>query len=284
MKTIFKLAMVIPSLMTVISLKAQIKNAETVTVKIDGSCGMCKETIEAAATQKKNVKAEWNVDTKSAVITFDKTKTNTDEILKRVAYAGYDNEKFLAPDDIYAKLPGCCQYERHRKKTPVVTAENVTANTKIVATPAEQTTSVNQLKNIFNSYFELKNSLVKSDGSTATVKAAGLLDLLSKIDMTKLETDQHNVWMKLSKEIIDQTSAIVKTKDIAVQRKHFSKLSDKMYEFAKVSKLETVVYYQHCPMYNDNEGANWLSTESAIKNPYYGSQMLSCGKTVETIN
>jgi hypothetical protein len=36
-------------------------------------------------------------------------------------------------------------------------------------------------------------------------------------------------------------------------------------------------------MYNDGKGANWLSKESAIKNPYYGSQMLSCGKTVETI-
>jgi hypothetical protein len=36
-------------------------------------------------------------------------------------------------------------------------------------------------------------------------------------------------------------------------------------------------------MYNDGKGANWLSKESTIKNPYYGSQMLTCGKTVETI-
>jgi len=30
--------------------------------------------------------------------------------------------------------------------------------------------------------------------------------------------------------------------------------------------------------------AVWLSNEKAIKNPYYGSQMLTCGKVVETIN
>jgi hypothetical protein len=36
-------------------------------------------------------------------------------------------------------------------------------------------------------------------------------------------------------------------------------------------------------MYNNGKGANWLSKEILIKNPYYGSQMLSCGKTVETI-
>ena len=56
-----------------------------------------------------------------------------------------------------------------------------------------------------------------------------------------------------------------------------------MYELIKVSRPAETVYYQHCPMADDGKGANWLSKESAIKNPYYGSQMLSCGKTVETI-
>jgi hypothetical protein len=56
-----------------------------------------------------------------------------------------------------------------------------------------------------------------------------------------------------------------------------------MYELLKVSKLETPVYYQFCPMAKGGKGANWLSKESAIKNPYYGAQMLTCGKVVETI-
>lgn len=47
----------------------------------------------------------------------------------------------------------------------------------------------------------------------------------------------------------------------------------------KVSKGETPTYYQYCPM----QDAYWLSKENAVKNPYYGSMMLSCGKTVETI-
>ena len=60
-------------------------------------------------------------------------------------------------------------------------------------------------------------------------------------------------------------------------------LSKNIYELIKVSKSAGTVYYQFCPMANDGKGANWLSKESAIKNPYYGSQMLTCGKTVETI-
>jgi len=56
-----------------------------------------------------------------------------------------------------------------------------------------------------------------------------------------------------------------------------------VYQLLKVSSYEQPVYYQHCPMANGGKGANWLSKENAVKNPYYGSQMLSCGKTVETI-
>ena len=44
------------------------------------------------------------------------------KFLKRIALAGYDSDIFLAPDDIYAKLPGCCQYDRVRKTANI--AEN----------------------------------------------------------------------------------------------------------------------------------------------------------------
>lgn len=56
-----------------------------------------------------------------------------------------------------------------------------------------------------------------------------------------------------------------------------------MFDLLKVSKQETTIYYQFCPMANDGKGANWLSKENVIKNPYYGSEMLHCGKTVEII-
>jgi hypothetical protein len=36
-------------------------------------------------------------------------------------------------------------------------------------------------------------------------------------------------------------------------------------------------------MANKGKGANWLSLDINIKNPYYGNQMLTCGKVVDTI-
>ena len=43
------------------------------------------------------------------------------------------------------------------------------------------------------------------------------------------------------------------------------------------------VYYQFCPMMNDNKGAYWLSETNDIRNPYYGEAMPTCGETRETL-
>ena len=56
-----------------------------------------------------------------------------------------------------------------------------------------------------------------------------------------------------------------------------------MHDLLLVAKFDTPVYYQFCPMANGGKGANWLSKENAVKNPYYGAQMMTCGKVVETI-
>lgn len=99
---------------------AQIKNVKTETVKISGNCGMCKKTIEKAGNLKNIAKVTWNIDTKMAIITYDTKKTNQDEILKRIALSGYDSDKFIATDDAYNNLHGCCQYDRVAKSKETI--------------------------------------------------------------------------------------------------------------------------------------------------------------------
>ena len=89
--------------------------------------------------------------------------------------------------------------------------------------------------------------------------------------------------MNVEKKLKFDAQHIKENRDPEHQRGHFMSLSKNMYELIKAAKPAETIYYQFCPMANDGKGANWLSKESAIKNPYYGSQMLSCGSTVETI-
>ena len=101
--------------------------------------------------------------------------------------------------------------------------------------------------------------------------------------MDKLSSEEHTVWMKVMSSLKSNTEKIAATTIIEKQRVVFMDLSANFYALLKVSKQDYSIYYQNCPMYNDGKGANWLSKENAVKNPYYGSQMLTCGKTVETI-
>ncbi|WP_309640719.1 DUF3347 domain-containing protein [Flavobacterium sp.] len=280
MNSVKKTVMVTVLLLSIVTSNAQIKNTTTDTVKIFGNCGMCETAIEKAGTINKVAAVDWNVDTKIATLTYDKNKTNQDEILKRIALAGYDSEKFLAPDKAYSNLPGCCQYDREAKVAVKSEAPKMEMSNTVTVTETQKT---NQLQLVFDSYFELKDALVKTDGNSASVKAKTLLTALNNVKMDKLEMEVHMVWMKVLNDLKEHSKHIADTKDIKHQRDHFMDLSKNIYDLIKVSKQETPTYYQHCPMANDGKGADWLSKENAIKNPYYGSQMLTCGKTIETI-
>ncbi len=307
MKQIPQLLVVIIVLLSFTVCHAQSKNSETdpsdsklaqQTVKVFGNCEMCKTTIEKAGSLKKTAKVDWNADTKMATLTYDSKKISQDEILKRIALSGYDSEKFLAPDAIYSKLPSCCQYDREAKvavktesKTEIVAENHINDENHSETTTvkvkelidSEQEKQTNQLKAVFDNYFKVKNALVKTDGNTASTKAAALLAAINAVKMDMLSTDEHFVWMKVLKTIKEDTANIANTKDAKKQRDHFDTLSLNTYALMKVSKQETPTYYQFCPMANNGKGANWLSKENTIKNPYYGSMMLSCGKVVETI-
>ncbi|MGH2667170.1 DUF3347 domain-containing protein [Flavobacterium sp.] len=292
-KSISKILVAAIALLSFTACESQIKEAKTETVKIYGNCDMCKETIEKAGNVRKLAKVDWNTDTKIAAITYDAKQTNQDEILKRIALAGYDSDKFLAPDNVYSKLPECCQYKREAKsalKAEVVEGSNNKAQMDNMEnhadhskTAKEENQETNQLQPVFDYYFALKDALVKTDGNVASEKAKELAKAIQAVKMNKLGTDVHLVWMKVLEDLKEDSEHIAGTKDSKHQRDHFMSLSKNMYALIKVSKTTTPVYYQFCPMANDGKGANWLSKENAIKNPYYGSQMLTCGKTVETI-
>mgnify|MGYP002336258182 CR=1 FL=1 len=80
--------------------------------------------------------------------------------------------------------------------------------------------------------------------------------------------------------LLKDATPISESKDLKKQRQHFSNLSNNMTALAKAVKLSNDPIYQaYCPM----KKAGWLSNEKAIKNPYYGSAMLTCGNVVETI-
>jgi len=265
---------------------AQTKNQKTETVKIYGNCEICESTIEKAGNLKNQSIVDWNKETKFATISYDSLKTSKEEILKRIALAGYDSDTFLAPNDTYSNLPSCCQYERIKQtntKMEEPKMEMTTIDHSMHSNKMDEMQDPNPLSEVYDSYFAVKDALVRTDGAAASTSSKTLFTEINNVKMDKLSMDVHMAWMKVFENLKEDAEHIAGIKDIGRQRDHFISLSKNIYEVMKISKQETPTYYQFCPMANDGKGANWLSKENAIKNPYYGSQMLNCGNTVETI-
>jgi hypothetical protein len=67
--------------------------------------------------------------------------------------------------------------------------------------------------------------------------------------------------------------------DLEKTRMAFSGVSNQMAEVIDKFSLKNPdgLYLEYCPMAD----AYWISSEDAIRNPYYGSGMLKCGEVVK---
>jgi len=137
-----------------------------------------------------------------------------------------------------------------------------------------------QKQALLSSYYEIKNALVNSDAATASAKAGELLKEIRTADTKAFSAEEATEFKASQEKLSTDASHIAESKDLGKQREYFAALSAGFFKLAKTVKLSSApVYYQFCPM----KKSYWLSETKEIKNPYYGKQMLTCGKISETI-
>lgn len=163
--------------------------------------------------------------------------------------------------------------------TVLFSANKIQANTVKLQSGTTEIADATQLQSVYDAYFNVKDALIKSDSKLTSAKATALLTAITAVKMDKLKSNEHTVWMKVVKKLTADAKSISSTTDLKKQRETFKSLSKSTYDLIKVSNPEQPIYKQYCPMAD----ADWLSKEKAVKNPYYGSSMLTCGNVVETI-
>lgn len=75
-----------------------------------------------------------------------------------------------------------------------------------------------------------------------------------------------------------------KEENIEMFRNAFAEISTQLVKAVENQGFDDKeLYWQYCPMAQNNEGAFWLDDDIAISNPYMGQQMPGCGSTERTI-
>jgi len=137
------------------------------------------------------------------------------------------------------------------------------------------------LSSILTAYYEIKDALVAGDAKAVASAAGGMLKAINGVDMTALAPKDHQAFMALQDKLAYDSRHISESSDINHQREHFTSLSANLFKLAKQARLsDQPIYEDYCPM----KKAYWLSSDAAIKNPYFGSKMLTCGKVSTTLN
>jgi Cu(I)/Ag(I) efflux system membrane fusion protein len=102
--------------------------------------------------------------------------------------------------------------------------------------------------------------------------------------MNEFQGDAHSVWMRHYAGTKGSLNSIIKASNIGEARRGFKQLSDQMILLAvSFEPLERKLFIQHCPMANDKKGADWISEDEEIRNPYFGASMIGCGEIMRSI-
>jgi hypothetical protein len=119
------------------------------------------------------------------------------------------------------------------------------------------------LKSVMDSYLKIQSSL-------AADKIDGVKDNAAAIATAAAPLGEKGA------AIVKAAKSLETATDLKSARQHFGALSAGVIDAAKAENFKDVpgVKVAYCPMVN----ASWLQKEEQIRNPYYGSGMLTCGE------
>ncbi|WP_298247804.1 DUF3347 domain-containing protein [uncultured Christiangramia sp.] len=136
---------------------------------------------------------------------------------------------------------------------------------------------------IIDNYLQIKSALVADDQEAAAQAGGKLVGEFEDFDQSNYSSEEQQELTDIIEDAKEHAEHIAESA-IDHQREHFDILSKDVIDMIAITGTDKKLYQDFCPMYNDNKGAQWLSATKEIKNPYFGSKMMDCGKIQKEIN
>jgi membrane fusion protein, copper/silver efflux system len=137
-----------------------------------------------------------------------------------------------------------------------------------------------------SAYLPIQDALATDGLSAAQAAANASLTALAAMPHDGIDAEAHGVWMGLNQRLKKSLEEVAGAPDLAAARQSFVAISAVMIEsvqrFGAVGAGKMNIAF--CPMADNDKGADWLQMGDDIRNPYYGSDMLTCGEIKTTLN
>ena len=139
-----------------------------------------------------------------------------------------------------------------------------------------------QLRVVVTKYVAIQTALAGDDAEGARKAVAPSLEALAGVDMSLLDGDAHMAWMKNQTALESGLKAMQSAETMTETRQGFKTVSNALIHAVQAfgAGSGNPIHQAHCPMAFEFTGADWLQEGEAIRNPYFGSEMLECG-TIE---
>lgn len=163
------------------------------------------------------------------------------------------------------------------------TIPNTAVETKSETTAGATSQSSFSINEIVSDYLKLKNAFVKDDSKGAAKAGKALYATLNRLNSNSLDAKLKKEYLDIADNAKEHTEHIGNNPGkIEHQREHFAMLSKDINDLIKTFGTTQKLYQDYCPMYDEGKSGYWISETKEIKNPYYGSQMLTCGSVKKT--
>ncbi len=145
------------------------------------------------------------------------------------------------------------------------------------------------INNVVAAYIGIKDAFIDSDTSKAKLKTSEFIGALDSIHLDELKADKEVILESAKGNISDiraNAVSLLAQTDITEMRQDFRMLTEMMYPsfFRTINYEGPKLYLQHCPMaFGEGKGADWISNNTEVVNPYLGSKMPHCGEVKDTI-
>lgn len=135
-----------------------------------------------------------------------------------------------------------------------------------------------KLAMVYHAYIEIQTALSHDSFERVRHSALSLQRSIQEVDF-KANPKAEKLWKKSRSVLMKSAQGLAKAKSLGEARSLFLPLSQSLIRVTARhgNSLPYGLRLAFCPMAFDDLGAYWLQKGDVVDNPYFGSQMLTCG-------